>query len=328
VNGYGRRLTTDKDYISRKYNFGSGELIDGYVAVSPGSVYSSGLGYGFDFDSTVRVKHLEGDGILKDCVVGDKPFFFSVDVPEGNYSVKVTLGRSDTEFDTTIRSETRRLMLENILTHAENISTLIFTVNVRNTSLPGVGSVRLKERELPYWHRDSKLTLEFNGSTPQVAALEIQSAPDLITLYLAGDSTVCDQPGEPRNSWGQMLTRFFNPQVAVANHAMSGESIKSSLGAGRFDKIFSQMKPGDYLFVQYGHNDMKDTSPDALEVYCRNLSMIIDRTRSKQATPVLVTSMERKKGVAEDTLRGYPDAVRRVAKEREVALIDLNTMSK
>ena len=78
------------------------------------------------------------------------------------------------------------------------------------------------------------------------------------TIFLLGDSTVCDQPLEPYASWGQMLTRFFGLGVAIANHAESGESLRSSLGAKRLDKILSLIKPGDYLLIQYAHNDEKE----------------------------------------------------------------------
>jgi len=79
-------------------------------------------------------------------------------------------------------------------------------------------------------------------------------------VYLLGDSTVCDQPLEPYASWGQMLPRFFRPGVAIANHAESGESLRGSRGARRLDKVLSVLRPGDYLFLQFGHNDMKSVS--------------------------------------------------------------------
>jgi len=88
------------------------------------------------------------------------------------------------------------------------------------------------------------------------------------------------------------------------------------------------MKSGDYLFVQFGHNDQKDKATNALAVYKANLKNIITRTRAHGGTPVLVTSMERKGGVENDTLAGYPQTVRDVAKEENCALIDLNTMSR
>jgi lysophospholipase L1-like esterase len=202
-------------------------------------------------------------------------------------------------------------------------------VNVRTPQIAGGESVRLKPREktdeLVNW--DDRLTLEFNGSRPCLSALEIVPA-EVPTVFLLGDSTVCDQPREPWNSWGQMLPRFFKPDIAVANHAESGESVKSSLGARRFDKVFSLMRRGDWFLLQFGHNDMKDKSPDALATYKSDLKMIIARTREKGGTPVLITSMERKDGVAKDTLAGYPDAVREIAKAEGVALIDLHAASK
>lgn len=219
-------------------------------------------------------------------------------------------------------------MLEEVHTPAGEFASCSFAVNLRTPAIEGGGTVRLKDREKLNLHWDDKLTLEFNGARPCVAALEITAMDDLTTLYIVGDSTVCDQPGEPWNSWGQMLTRFFKPDVAVANHAMSGESIRSSLGARRFDKVFSTMKENDYLFIQYGHNDMKSKDPNKLELYRNDLKDLVAKTRKLGATPVLITSMERKAGVKQDTLAEYPDIVRSVAKEEQVALIDLHAMSK
>jgi lysophospholipase L1-like esterase len=125
-----------------------------------------------------------------------------------------------------------------------------------------------------------------------------------------------------------MLPRFLRPEIVVANHAESGESIRSSLGAGRVDKVMSLIKPGDYLFVQFGHNDMKDRSPNALATYKSNYKKLVADVRAKGATPVLITSMERKAGVKADTLGDYPETVRRVAWEDKVALIDLHAVSK
>lgn len=204
-----------------------------------------------------------------------------------------------------------------------------FVVNIRRPEIKGGDKVRLKAREkeseMVNW--DEKLTLEFNGTQPSVRRLKI-SRVDVPTVFITGDSTVCDQPREPWNSWGQMLPRFFGPGIAVANYAQSGESIKSSLGAKRFDKVFSEMKTNDWLFVQFGHNDMKDKATNALAVYKANLKKIVAQTRAKGATPVLVTSMERKRNPVQDTLGGYPQTVRDVAKEDGVALIDLHATSK
>lgn len=125
-----------------------------------------------------------------------------------------------------------------------------------------------------------------------------------------------------------MLPRFFQPEIAIANHAESGETIANSLRAQRFEKVFSRMQPGDYLFVQFGHNDQKDKGTNALPTYQTNLKKVVARTRALGGTPVLVTSMERKNGVEQDTLAGYPQTVRDVAKAEGCALIDLNAMSR
>jgi lysophospholipase L1-like esterase len=314
-----------------KFDFGPGKIESGYTQIVPDALYSPELGYGFEPGAQISATGRGTDDALKgDFCTSDSPFYFSVKLPEGNYRVTVTLGDQAGESVTTIKAELRRLMLENVRTAKGKFVTRTFIVNTRTSSISTGGNVRLKPREKtsewPAW--DDKLTLEFNGARPCVCALEITRDDNVPTIYILGDSTVCDQPLEPWNSWGQMLPRFLKPDIVVANHAESGESIRSSLGAGRVKKVMSIIKPGDFLLVQYGHNDMKDRSPDALETYKSNLKQLVTDTRTKGATPVLITSMERKAGVENDTLGDYPETVRRVAGEENIALIDLHAMSK
>jgi lysophospholipase L1-like esterase len=128
-----------------------------------------------------------------------------------------------------------------------------------------------------------------------------------------------------------MLPRFFHRGIVVANHAESGETIKSFGGELRFAKVMSVIQPGDYLFMQFGHNDMK---PDAVspDDYKRRMLEAIEETRAKGATPVLVTSMNRRtfdaNGKITNSLAGYPNAMREMAASQHVVLIDLNGMSK
>ena len=251
-----------------------------------------------------------------------------MELPEGNYDVSVLLGDPSGASDTTIKAESRRLMVENLTTPQGRQVSREFTVNIRQPDIQGGSRVGLKEREKNYLHWDSKLTLEFNGPRPCVAGLEISPAVDPVTVYLLGDSTVTDQPFEPWNSWGQMLPRFFKPGVAVANYAESGESLTSSLSARRVAKVESLVKKGDYVFVQFGHNDMKSKRDGALERYEVDLTALAKRIQAKGGTPVLVTSMERKTGITKDTLAGYPDTVIRVANAEKTALIDLHAMSR
>jgi lysophospholipase L1-like esterase len=305
-----------------RFEFGDGKI--GGVAVPLTTAYSRERGYGF-----------EPIGGANSGAAAGKPFFFSVSLPEGNYNVAVTFGDSKDATATTVKAELRRLMLEKVETESGKFETRTFAVNVRASQIEGGGEVRLKDREknIEAWAWDDKLTLEFNGEKPAVSAIEITPA-EVTTVFLLGDSTVCDQPLEPYSSWGQMLTRFFGPGVAVANHAESGESLRISLGARRLDKVLSLIKPGDYLFIQYGHNDQKEKGEGvgAFTTYKNDLKMFVSEARKRGATPVLLTSVNRRnfndQGQVYSTLGDYPEAVRQVAREEKVTLIDLNAMSK
>jgi lysophospholipase L1-like esterase len=265
---------------------------------------------------------------------GDAPYLFSVKVPEGNYRITVTLGDPTGESNTTIKAEQRRLMLENVSTALGEIVTRRFVVNVRTPKIASGGEVKLKERERTtetlQW--DDKLTLEINGTRPRLRSVEIEPTT-VPTVFLLGDSTVCDQPGEAYASWGQMLTRFFGPSVAVSNHAESGESLRSSLHARRLDKVVETMQPGDWLLIQYGHNDMKEKGEGvgAFTSYAADLTKFVAAAREKGGRPVLITSVHRRTFNAEgkivNSFGDYPEAVRRVAREENVPLIDLNAMS-
>ncbi|HXR34946.1 MAG TPA: rhamnogalacturonan acetylesterase, partial [Candidatus Binataceae bacterium] len=181
---------------------------------------------------------------------------------------------------------------------------------------------------------DNKLTLEFTNQHPAVSAIEIEKADNIPTIYIAGDSTSTDQPREPFNSWGQMLTRFFKPDIAVANHGESGESLRGFINERRLDKVMSVIKPGDYLFIQMGHNDQKEKGEGvgAFTTYKADLERFIAETRQHGATPVLVTPMNRltfdADGKITNSLGDYPEAVRQAGREENAAVIDLNAMSK
>ncbi len=314
-----------------RFDFGSERVADGYVQVLSTTSYTSERGYGFEETTALDGINRDGDdALIADFCTSDAPFYFSVKVPEGNYRVSVSLGDSNGTSSTMVKAELRRLMLEGVATAAGQIVQRSFVVNVRTPVLPNGGRVRLKDREktTEAWAWDDKLTLEFNGDRPCVCAIEVTRVDDIPTVYLLGDSTVCDQPRAPWNSWGQMLTRFFTPQVAIANHAESGESLRSSLDAGRVAKVLCLVKPGDYVVAQFGHNDMKSRVPNASNLYKADLKELVACVRAKGAVPILVTSMERKAGVRLDTLRDYPEKVREVAAEGNVTLIDLHAMSK
>jgi len=308
---------------SYKLAFGQGKAPAGFTQVAPDATYDATRGYGFEPG-------------------GAQAAYFSLDLPEGNYKVTVTLGDDKAPATTTVKSELRRLMLENVPTKAGETVTRSFIVNVKTpqiAAVPGVaaGEVKLKvprETVQEAWNWDRRLTLEFNGVRPAVRSLQVEPA-EVPTLFLLGDSTVCDQPGEPYNSWGQMLPRFFKPGVAVANHGESGETYRDSLGRRRIDKIASSMKPGDTILMQFGHNDqkqIKDGKGGPFTTYKAEIKTHVDMVRARGGLPVLVSSMERRgfdaQGKVIPSLAEYAEAARQSAKELGVPYIDLNAMSR
>lgn len=327
-----------------KFDFGSGAVAPGYTQVLPESVFSSQRGYGFEPGEHVSsVVRDVADPLRSDFITSEKSFHFTTRVPaEGNYRITVTLGDAQGESTTTIKAELRRLMVEKVHTAPGEFKTVAFIVNARTPKIAarkGIesGVVRLKaprESVQEAWAWDDAITLEFNNARPAVCALEIEPI-DVPTIFLLGDSTVCDQSKEPYNSWGQMLPRFFKPEVAIANHAESGETYRDSLGRRRIDKIVSVMKPGDWVFMQFGHNDQKQIAAKTggpFTTYKEEIKKHIAMIRAFGGTPVIVSPMERRgfdeHGKVAPSLIEYANAARETADELHVAFIDLNAMSK
>ena len=255
---------------------------------------------------------------------------FAVKLPEGNYDVAVAYQTAEAAAAATVKAEARRLMVHRQTDAGSAART--FTVAVFTSALPGGGMIGVKGGEVDSETWNDRLTLEFLPDASAVSGLIIRPAPKAVTVFVAGDSTVTDQGGEPWGGWGQMLPRFFQPGVAVANYAGSGRALFSFRGERRLEKIHAVMKPGDYLFIQFGHNDQKDKAEGAgpFTTYQANLKQYVAATRAKGGIPVLVTPMERRRwsdGKPGETLGAYAEAVRQVAAEDKVALVDLHAMS-
>ena len=325
---------------SFRFDFGSGAAAKDYIRITPETTFNYQTGYGFDQGSVVESVDRGGNALTGDYITSKKPFYFSVKLPDGNYDVKLLLGDTKGTSATTVRTECRRLMLENIKTAKGKIVTQIFTVHVKDSLIKDllgnvINKIRLKPREFSYLHWDNLLTIEFNDSLPKVCAVEITPNKSATTIFLAGNSTVVDQDREPWAAWGQMFPRFLVPsKVVVANYAESGETLKAFKGERRLEKIWSIAKPGDYLFIEFAHNDQKPGGNhlDPFTTYKQTLKEWISEARKKKIIPVLVTSMHRRNfdstGHIINTLLEYPEAVRQTGKEENVAVIDLNAMSK
>jgi lysophospholipase L1-like esterase len=318
----------------RRFDFGTGKAEKTYVRVTPDMTYTTEKGYGFLPGTQVRSTLRKGkDQLRNDFITADSAFFFSVKLPEGNYNIRLITGDQEGTSHTTVKVECRRLMIENVVTSNGSFTSSDLTVNLRSPQISDTEKITLKPRELSYLHWDDQLTFEFTGKQPKICALEIVPNHTARTIFLAGNSTVVDQANEPYASWGQMIPRFFQPDsVVIANYAESGESLRSFNASKRSAKIFSQMKKGDYLLIEFAHNDQKQKDLLPFVGYKSMLEEMIQKTKAKGAIPVLVTSMHRRNfdstGHIINTLGDFPEAVRVTAREHQVALIDLNAMSK
>ena len=165
-------------------------------------------------------------------------------------------------------------------------------------------------------------------------AFNTQSNP---TIYMIGDSTMANKEDNkrPETGWGQVLHNYFSEEVHIENHAKNGISSKSFYDEGLWKLVKDKLKPGDYVFIQFGHNDSKDHDPKRFTVpatgYRQQLVRYVEQTRSKGAHPILLSSIVRRSfnehGVLVDTHGLYPIVVREVAVSYHVPFIDLQLIS-
>ena len=263
----------------------------------------------------------------------NQPINFAVAVPDGNYRVTVTLGNKKKAGQTVVRAESRRHYVDEVVTKKGKTEIVSFIVNKHSPIIQGSERVKLKPREVSYKNWDDSLNLSFCGLNPTVQRIRIEPVTDVTTVYLCGNSTVVDQEEEPWASWGQMITRWFGPQVAIANFAESGLSCTTFLAQLRLDKILSQLKKGDYVIVEFGHNDEKEkkAGDGAWYSYSRNLKIFADRVRSAGGNIIFCTPTARRSFDADgriiNTHGDYPEAMKTVAQREQVPVIDLTQMS-
>jgi lysophospholipase L1-like esterase len=330
-----------------KFQFGAEPAAPGYTPVAPTFLYSKEIGYGFEPGASLTVvSQKSANPLHAGAVTSAKPFSFSVAVPEGNYRVTVTLGDPAQESVATVKAERRRLMLERVPTAAGQFVTRSFLVNVRTPKISTGGQVDLNDREqdkatgaIATQSWDDKLTIGFSNAHPALAALEVERVNDVITLFLLGDSTVTDQGGG--GSWGQMAPRWFGPGIVVANHAESGETLKGFLMHRRWDKVLDSIKPGDYVLIEFGTNDSKNSGPQNMyagqdfsvtyaepnTTYRELLRRFVADARAKGGSPIIVSPSARRGETGKPSSLGdWAAAAMATVKEAGVPGIDLNTM--
>lgn len=158
------------------------------------------------------------------------------------------------------------------------------------------------------------------------------------TLFLIGDSTMSnkDNPEKnPEHGWGQVLPQFFTSGIEIQNHAINGRSSKSFRTEGRWDRVEKQLKKGDFVIIEFGHNDqkIKDSTKftNPYTQYRANLERYVKEIKAKGATPILMTSITRRNfneyGVLIDTHKEYPLVVRLVADDLKVPFVDMQLLT-
>ena len=258
------------------------------------------------------------------------PLTFKAVVPhQGNYKVTLVLSAGDTPIKgITIFSGRRRLESLKGDYCPHEVRAYVFNVNVCDIIPRGHEEV----------FTDTTIDITVIGSRPVFTTLTIEEF-DTPTRYIAGDSTVTDQPAcypyYPESSycgWGQFFTYYVSNLAAVSNHSHSGLTTESFRTEGHYDIIKKYIKRGDYCLFQFGHNDQKLPHLAADTGYSDNLRTYIDEIRSYGATPVIVTPLARSTwkgsdGSYNDLLHDHAEACKKVAAEKNVPLIDLHQVS-
>lgn len=252
---------------------------------------------------------------------GSKPIECTISVPaNGNYHVTVELGSSEAASSSQVDTELARAVVPVVKLAAGEFSQHTFSVNVRD------------EIHDDYTFPGKQLDILIYGDAPALHGLGYIAA-DIPTLFVAGDSTVCDSdPVRSERGWAQELSLFLKPGLAVANYADAGDTAGTLYS--KFAKRGAVLKKGDYLFIQFGHNDMK-SAPDSAS-YKANLMKFITDARSAMATPVLFSPVARRAYLDDRTMpttladpgfNGLDQQARDLADAEKVAFIDLTTLA-
>jgi len=305
------------------FDFGPGQVAADALAVTSATGFDAEWGYGFSTAPTAAAADIDrgGDDAVRADYVAAQGGTFEIDLGAGDYSVQLIAGDLDAASEIAIT--------------AEGMDKVQPTSRLAGDFL---------EMAFPIALVDGRLTLEIAGSAAALNALTITRLPGRLagaipTLYLTGDSTVQTYDAAayaPQAGWGQMLDRFFDGDVAVVNHAIGGRSSKNFITQGRLDEVLRTVRPGDYLFTQFGHNDATQGVDDRYASpadYKEYLRVYVDGARQRGATPVLVTPVSRRAFDAETGLFhvSFPEYVAKMielADEEDVLLVDLSASSR
>ena len=244
----------------------------------------------------------------------------------GNYDVTFVLGGA-TAGKTEVQTETLREVLAEVDTTAGQTARYSFTINVRQPEGQPVEAVAAGTPGFDMY---------FLGPAPLLDGIGYANASNPTVLYIAGDSTVCDQTDPEYAGWGQLLPPYFKLGLSVANYADSGESSASFLASSKlWGAIKAAMKANDYVLIQFGHNDKTISAAD----FKTNITSYVTQTKAKNAFPILVTPIARatfsgntvtaqhQHTDAAGNLVDLPTIIRQVGVDQSVPVIDLTTLT-
>ncbi|WP_421743165.1 fibronectin type III domain-containing protein [Cellulomonas sp.] len=302
------------------FDLGSGALAPGAIRLDATSAYSATTRYGFvDTRAVTATDRATTDALRSDFVsVGDTELV--VDLPNGDYTVSLIAGDATEATDVAIT--------------AEQMAKVAATAKAAGQFL---------EMSFDIAVVDGQLNLDFSGTAPKLNQLRIAAtsprAPGAEpTVWITGDSTVQSYTADyvPQAGWGQMLGRFLSDDVTVDNRAIGGRSSKNFISQGRLDEVLRLVKPGDYLFVQFGHNDATYGVDDRFAApadYAEYLRTFVDGAVQRGAQPVIVTPVSRRSfdaatGKFTVSFPEYVAAATALATETGTPLVDLSASSR
>lgn len=312
----GFSVLAENELFSAKFDFGAFNVAEGYTQITSESKYDVEKGYGF-----VSTEGLSdgGQDTLGDYVTSSNgDFTFDIAVPDGDYEVKITNGGdTDTEINLYINGGER----------------------VRLYSIKAEKYADAVQRVVP---KDGKISIQFKGKDIKTSAVEVKQLANRTekgekpTIYIAGDSTAQTYNPNgtyPQTGWGQVLADYFTDNVVIENRSMAGRSSKSYNNDGRLDNILTEIKPGDYLLIQFGHND-GSSKPEryiSLDDFKKLIGdKYIGETVKRGAIPVVLTPTPHfspdESGKFAPTIIDYANAAKEIAEETNTAFIDAQAM--
>ncbi len=301
-------------------DLGSGTLAPGAVRVDASTAYSHEQRIGFVDPSQVTATDRGGDDAVRSDFVSVGDTELVVDLPNGDYTVSLVAGDAQAATDVALTVERM--------------------AKVQQTAKP---AGQFLEMQLDVALVDGQLNIALAGTAPKLNQLVITRQPDRTpaaepTLWVTGDSTVQTYTADyaPQAGWGQMIDRFLSDDVTVQNKAIGGRSAKNFISQGRLDEVLRQVRPGDHVVAQFGHNDNSYGVDDrwaAPADYRNYLRTFVDGARQRGATPILVTPVSRRAwdagtGRFHVSFPEYVEAAAGLAAETGTPLVDLSASSR